>query len=57
MLLKVINDTAERGVKLIQDCNSIMSNDEDQKQHLLQIDYESTYISWLEQEYFPGRFG
>ena len=35
--LKVVNDTAERGVKLIQDYNSILTNDEDQKQYLLQV--------------------
>ena len=37
MNLKVVNDTAERGVKLIQDYNSIITNDEDQKQYLLQV--------------------
>ena len=30
--LKVVNDSAERGVKLMQDFNSIITNDEDQKQ-------------------------
>jgi hypothetical protein len=35
--LRVVNDAAERGVKLIQDCNSILTYDEEQKQFLLQI--------------------
>lgn len=35
--LKVVNDSAERGVKLMQDYNSILTNDENQKQFLLQI--------------------
>lgn len=35
--LKVVNDTAERGVKLIQDFNQILTKDEDQKQYLLQV--------------------
>jgi hypothetical protein len=29
--LKVVNDTVERGVKLMQDYNSILTKDEDQK--------------------------
>ena len=35
--LKVINDTAERGVQLIQEYNSILTKNEDQKQFLLQV--------------------
>ena len=35
--LKVVNDTAERGVKLIQDYNLILTKDEEQKQFLLQV--------------------
>jgi len=35
--LKVINDTAERGVKLIQDYNNSVTKDEEQKQYLLQV--------------------
>lgn len=35
--LKVINDTAERGVKLMEDYNKLITRDEDQKQYLLQI--------------------
>lgn len=36
MALSVVNDPAERGVKLIQDFNAILTNDEEQKQFLLQ---------------------
>lgn len=35
--LKVVNDTAERGVKLIQDFNSSLTKNEEQKQYLLQV--------------------
>jgi len=35
--LKVVNDIAEQGVALIEEYNSILTNDEDQKQYLLQI--------------------
>ena len=35
--LKVVNDTAERGVKLITDYNNILTKNEDQKQFLLQV--------------------
>ena len=35
--LKVVNDMAERGVKLIQDYNTILTKDEEQKQFLLQV--------------------
>ncbi|XP_050530606.1 uncharacterized protein LOC126899603 [Daktulosphaira vitifoliae] len=35
--LKVINDLAERGVKLIEEYNNILTKDEAQKQYLLQI--------------------
>ncbi|KAL4113798.1 hypothetical protein QTP88_017371 [Uroleucon formosanum] len=35
--LSVINDVAERGVKLIQEYNSILTKDENQKQFLLQV--------------------
>ena len=34
---KVVNDTAERGVKLIQDFNSYLTKDEEQRQFLLQV--------------------
>ena len=34
--LCVVNDTAERGVKLMQDFNGILTLDEDQKQFVLQ---------------------
>ncbi|KAL4084348.1 hypothetical protein QTP88_028171 [Uroleucon formosanum] len=35
--LSVTNDVAERGVKLIQEYNSILTKDENQKQFLLQV--------------------
>ncbi|ESO06019.1 hypothetical protein HELRODRAFT_160132 [Helobdella robusta] len=35
--LKVTNDTAKRGVKLITDYNSCITKDEEQKQYLLQL--------------------
>ena len=35
--LKVVNDTAERGVALIEEYNSLLTNDEEQKQYLLQV--------------------
>ncbi|KAG8171084.1 hypothetical protein JTE90_014265 [Oedothorax gibbosus] len=35
--LRVVNDTAERGVKLIQDYSDTIRKDEKQKQYLLQI--------------------
>lgn len=35
--LLVVNDTAERGVKFIQDFNRILTNDEEEKQLLLQV--------------------
>lgn len=43
--LSVINDVAERGVKLIQEYNSILTKDEKQKQFLLQVvnDYKTNY--------------
>ena len=34
---KVVNDTAERGVKLMEDYNKIITNDEQQNQYLLQV--------------------
>lgn len=35
--LKVVNDMAERGVKLITDFNDLLTKDEDQKQYVLQV--------------------
>lgn len=35
--LKVVNDTAERGVKLMDEFNSKFTKNEDQKQYLLQV--------------------
>ena len=36
-LLKVVNDTAERGISLIQSYNSALTKDETQKQYLLHL--------------------
>jgi adenylate/nucleoside-diphosphate kinase len=35
--INVVSDTAERGVKTIEEYNSILTKDEEQKQYLLQI--------------------
>lgn len=35
--MKVVNDTAERGVKLIQDFNTTLTYDENQKPYILQV--------------------
>src|SRR6218665_1949571 len=35
--LRVVNDLAERGVALIQEFNSTLTRDEEQKQYLLQV--------------------
>ena len=35
--LRVVNDTAERGVKLFDDYNKLLTNDEEEKQFLLQV--------------------
>ncbi|KAK0055830.1 hypothetical protein Bpfe_014699 [Biomphalaria pfeifferi] len=42
--LKVVNDCAERGVKLIQEYNSILTNDEQQKQYLLQLVQQHRHV-------------
>jgi hypothetical protein len=43
--LKVVNDAAERGVKLISDYNNLITKNEDQKQFLIQTihDYRQRY--------------
>lgn len=43
--LKVVNDTAERAVKLIEDFNKIGSKNEEQKQYILQVvtEYRKQY--------------
>lgn len=38
--LKAVNDTAERGVALIQKYNDCLTRDEDQRQYILQIVHE-----------------
>ena len=35
--LRVVNDTAERGVKLFEEYNGLITNDEEEKQFLLQV--------------------
>ena len=35
--LRVVNDTAERGVKLFEEFNRLITNDEEEKQFLLQV--------------------
>lgn len=35
--LKVVNDVAERGIKLITDYNELITHDEDQKQYIIQV--------------------
>lgn len=42
--LTVVNDAAERGVKLIQDFNESLTNDEEQKQFLLQVIQEHRHL-------------
>jgi len=41
----VVNDVAERNVKLIEEYNTILTKDEDQKQYLLQVvnEYRKKY--------------
>ena len=43
--LKTVNDTAERGIKLIEDYNSILTTNEEQKQFVLQVvsDYRKIF--------------
>ncbi|CAI6351981.1 unnamed protein product [Macrosiphum euphorbiae] len=44
--LTVVNDTAERGVKLIEEYNKKFTKNEEQKQHVLQTvqDYRKKYL-------------
>ena len=36
-VIKVVNDTAERGIALINDYNNVLTTDEDQKQHFYKV--------------------
>jgi len=36
-MMKVVNDTADRGLAMMQSYNSILTKNEDQKQYLLQM--------------------
>ena len=42
--LRVVNDTAERGVKLFEDYNTILTKNEDEKQFLLHVVEENRKI-------------
>ena len=43
--LKVVNDTAERGVQLMAEYNSILTRNELERQHILEVvsEYRKTY--------------
>lgn len=45
--IKVVNDTAERGVKLMQEYNDKFTTNEDQKQFVLQEPKKNSHISIL----------
>ena len=49
--LKVVNDSAERGIKLIQDFNHKVTKDEDQKQFLLQVSHKF-YIKFFNYKFY-----
>lgn len=42
--LQIVNDTAERGVKLMEDFNDKFTKNENQKQFLLQVGYKKFYL-------------
>jgi hypothetical protein len=42
--LQIVNDTAERGVKLMEDFNEKCNKNENQKQSLLQVGYKKLYL-------------
>ncbi|XP_075150833.1 uncharacterized protein LOC142224940 [Haematobia irritans] len=42
--LKVVNDMAERGIKLITDFNDLLTNDKEQKQYVLQIVFSKNHL-------------
>jgi hypothetical protein len=42
--LQIVNDTAERGVKLTEDFNEKFTKNENQKQFLLQVGYKKLYL-------------
>lgn len=45
----MVNDTAERGIKLIEDYNDLLTKNEEQKQLVLQVvsDYRSYYTNCI----------
>lgn len=45
--LSVVNDCAERGIKLIQEYHGKITKDEEQKQHLLKVIFEYTFFYHL----------
>jgi len=52
--INVVNDTAERGVKLIQEYNSIITRDEDQNQYILKNfkDYKNMFTDTVIVAYY-----
>ena len=54
--LKVINDAAERGISLIQNFNSVLTNQEKQKQFLLQVVERHTGLPRYQKVYTDSRF-
>lgn len=46
--LKVVNDTAERGVKLMEEYNSILTRNETERQYIVEVvsEYRKTYYSY-----------
>lgn len=49
--IKVVNDTAERNVKLMEDFNQKITKNEEQKQFLLQVRLFSIHLSKISSDY------
>lgn len=45
--LKIVNDSAERGIKLVQDCNESITKDGEQKQYLFKVITMNVLLSLL----------
>jgi len=45
--LRIVDDTAERGVKLVEEYNSLLTNDEEEKQFILQVVEANRNLSQL----------
>lgn len=56
---KIVNDTAERGVKLIQDFNHSLTHNEEQKQYVLQVvtEYPDTSRATLSKSNYILKIG